>query len=169
MKVIENNYKNKTKPVKNIPESIIAYCNNCESKLEVTEEDTHIGWLGARFVTCPCCGEESMLDEMKGITLTVDNIEFPVHFLRTNKNTGAKEIEDWKIVDNIKKAITYFRNNKNEWCWYTSHGDLFLVVFRNEEDDEYFVLVTKDFYDTYIPFADEDKMENINVQANHYM
>lgn len=117
MKVIENNYKNKTKPVKNIQESIIAYCDNCESKLEVTEEDTHIGWLGARFVTCPCCGEESMLDEMEGITLTVDNIEFPVHFSRTNKDSRTVEVSDEDIVKDIKRAINYFRtSNDDDWC-----------------------------------------------------
>lgn len=159
MKVIENNYKSKTKPVKNIPDTVIAYCDNCDSKLEITEEDTHIGWLGARFVTCPCCGQETMLDEvMEGITLTVDNIEFPVHFNRTNKNSGAVEIPNEDIVKDIRRAINYFRtSNDDDWCWFTEHGEVFVAVYKLDGDDEYYVVVSKDYYSTYIPFADEDK------------
>lgn len=166
MKVIENNYKSKTKPVKNISESIIAYCDNCDSKLEITEEDTHIGWLGARFVTCPCCGQESMLDEMEGITLTVDNIEFPVHFSRTNKDSGAVEISDEDIVKDIKRAINYFRtSNDDDWCWFTEHGEVFVAVYKLDGDDEYYVVVSKDYYSTYIPFEGEDR----NSEENKYV
>ena len=39
---------------------------------------------GAKFITCPCCGVESMVDEIEGITLTRNNLCFPEHFLRTN-------------------------------------------------------------------------------------
>ena len=35
-------------------------------------------------------------------------------------------------------------------------GDSFVEVFRNEEDEEYVVLVTKDFYLTKIEFQEED-------------
>ena len=157
MKVLKNNYNSEdiTKEVK--PDVLTINCDKCDSKLEITENDTHIGWLGARFITCPCCGEESMVDELDGITLTKDNLEFPIHFNRTTKGLRhVVEVHSDEIINGIKKAITYFRENKDEWNWYTSYGDLFLSVYRYPDDEDYFVLVTKDFYETYIPFERED-------------
>ena len=157
LKVLKNNAKVEDKILKTIPETIITYCDRCGSELEITEEDAHIGWLGAKFITCPCCGEESMVDEIEGITLTKDNLSFPEHFLKTNKNMrNVKEVSNYQITDEIKKAITYFRLHKEEWCWYTSYGDLFVIVWRMSGDEDYSVLVTKDFYETNIPFEEED-------------
>ena len=132
-------------------------CSECDSELEITEEDTHIGWMGARFINCPCCGEEAMVDELEGITLTKDNLEFPVHFNRTAKGLrNVVEVNSNEIIKEIQRGITYFREHKDEYYWYTSYGDLFLIVFRYSDDEEYFVMVTKDFYETYIPFERED-------------
>lgn len=155
MKVLRDN-TNEIKEEK-IPEVLKIHCNECGSELEITENDTHIGWLGARFITCPCCGEESMVDELNGITLTKDNLKFPVHFNRTTK--GLRHVVETKsdeIIKEIKRAITYFRENKDDWNWYTSYGDLFVNIYRYDGDEEYFVLVTKDFYETHIPFEKED-------------
>ena len=157
MKVLKNNYSSEeiTKEVK--PYVLTINCDKCDSELEITEEDTHIGWMGARFITCPCCGEESMVDELDGITLTKDNLEFPIHFIRTTKGLRhVVEINSDEIIKEIQRGITYFRENKDEFCWYTTYGDLFLVVFRYSGDEEYSVIVTKDFYETYVPFEDED-------------
>lgn len=159
IRVIKNNYKkgyiNKNNNKNN---SLIKIrCNKCDSELEITERDTHIGWLGAKYITCPCCGEESMVEELDGITLTKDNLKFPVHFLRTTKDLrDVVEVNSDEIIKDIKRAITYFRENKDEWNWYTSRGDLFLSVYRHPDDEEYFAIVTKDFYESYIPFEVED-------------
>ena len=157
MKVLKNNYSSEeiTKEVK--PYVLTINCDKCDSELEITEEDTHIGWMGARFISCPCCGEEAMVDELDGITLTKDNLEFPVHFNRTTKGLRhVVEVNSDEIIKEIQRGITYFRRHKDEYYWYTSHGDLFLIVFRYSGDEEYFVMVTKDFYETYIPFEKED-------------
>lgn len=164
MKVLKDNSRNvEVKEENTTLYPLKINCSECDSELEITEEDTHIGWLGARFINCPCCGNEAMIDELDGITLTKDNLEFPVHFIRTAKGLRhVVEVNSNEIVNEIKKAITYFRENKDEFCWYTSHGDLFLIVFRYSGDEEYFVMVTKDFYETYIPFEREDYDENDN-------
>ena len=157
IKIIKNNYNSQPKkePVKN--DKIRIHCSECDSELEIVEEDTHIGWMGARFITCPCCGEEAMVDKLDGITLTKDNLEFPVHFIRTAKGLRhVVEVNSDEIIKEIQRGITYFRENKDEFCWYTTYGDLFLVVFRYSGDEEYSVMATKDFYETYIPFEDED-------------
>ena len=84
IKVIRNNFNQNdlNKKVEEKPKVVHTCCEYCESELEVSKEDTHIGWLGAAFAKCPCCGQEIMVDELEGITLTKDNIEFPVHFNR---------------------------------------------------------------------------------------
>lgn len=157
MKILKDNC-NKENVIKNIEQkSLKICCDQCDSELEITKEDTHVGWLGALFVTCPCCGEESMVAELEGITLTVNNLQFPIHFNRINKDirTVVENSPD-EIVNEIKQGIKYFREHKDDYYWYTSHGDLFVIIFRYEGDEEYFVMVTKDFYETNIPFKKED-------------
>lgn len=157
IKVIKNNF-NKIKPDKPLtPTTIRTICNECDSELELSPSDTHIGWLGAAYVKCPCCGEETMVDELDGITLTVDNIEFPTHFSRTNKDSKyVKEVGNDRVIKDIRKGIEYLRRHKDEYYWYTSSGDMFLMIFRYEDDEEYYVIVTKDFYETCIPFEERD-------------
>lgn len=157
MKVLKNNYNSEetTKEVK--PNVLTINCEKCDSELEITENDTHIGWLGARFITCPCCGEESMVDELDGITLTMDNLEFPIHFNRTTSGLrNVIEVSPNKIIKEIQDAIMFLREHKDMDYKYVSYGDLFVIVFRYEGDENYFVLVTKDFYEVDIPFEKED-------------
>lgn len=98
-----------------------------------------------------------MVEELQGITLTKDNIRFPVHFNRTKTGKiGVKEVTDQKVVDEIKRGIEYLQINKNEYYWFTSYGDLFLIIFKYDGDEECYVLVTKDWYDTNIQFEDDD-------------
>lgn len=158
VKIIKDNFLNslaKEKKVK--PKTVHIICDNCDSELEVSQEDTYIGCFGTPHIVCPCCGEETMVDELEGIILTKDNIKFPVHFIRTNRNMRhVVEINEEEITKSIQRGIDYFRKNKDEYYWYTSCGDLFLFVVRYEGDKEYFIMVTKDFYKMYIPFEKED-------------
>ena len=160
IKVIQNNFNqnNLNKIVEVKPKIVHTFCDHCDSELEVSEEDTHIGWLGAAFVKCPCCGQESMVDELEGITLTKDNIEFPVHFNRTKVGLRhITEVYNEEIIKEIKRGIESLRaSTDNDGYWYTRYGDLFVIVFKDGGDQEYYVLVTKDFYETYIPFEEED-------------
>lgn len=154
MKILKDNSKNRKVEEQ---KTIKVTCSECDSELEITKEDTHIGCEGARFITCPCCSEESIVDEMEGITLTKDNIEFPIHFSRTTKGMRhVVEASSDEIIKQIQEGITYFRNCKNTFCWYSCYKDLFVMIFRYSGDDAYFVVVTKDFYETHIPFEKED-------------
>lgn len=155
MKILKNNVKKIEETMEEKPVKI--FCSECDSELEITEEDTHIGWMGARFVTCPCCGEESIVDEFKGITLTKDNIEFPVHFNRVTKGMRhVVETNSDEIIEDIQNGIEYFRKNKTESYWSTSCKDMFLIIFHFQVENGYFIVVTKDFYETFIPFEGED-------------
>ena len=129
-------------------------CSECDSELEITEEDTHIGWMGARFITCPCCGEESMVDELDGITLTKDNVEFPTHYYSFNK---AVNIDDDTINKWVKECIERFDpNDENDWVRYIGSGDTMVFVFKFDEDTGYNVYVCKNCYETFIPINENN-------------
>ena len=164
IKIIQNNFKQKiNEEVKMKPETVHTFCDQCGSELEVSKEDTHIGWLGAAFVKCPCCGQESMVEELDGITLTKDNIDYPVHFNRTNKDLkNVIEVQKDEVINEIQKGINYFRINKNEFYWYTCFGDLFLIIFRYDDDEEYHIVVTRDFYEVDIPFEEADYYNGVS-------
>lgn len=161
MRILENNYKQSdsdknTNNLKPYPRECI--CNDCGSKLEYDKSDIRIGALGAIYLDCPLCKYENMIyDNENTIDLTKDNVEFPVHFFHTSKENGAVDCCNEKNVkDSIKTAINFFRKNKDEFDWYTEMGNIHISVSRYDGDKEYYVVVTNDYYSTYIPFEDED-------------
>lgn len=162
IKIIKNNYKNSdisekvTKRIEPYPRKLI--CENCESELEYEESDLVMGEYGCVFVDCPICGEHNMLDDNEhSITLTVGNIEFPVHFHHVSKETGAKDrVSIDEVRSEIKRAVDYFRKNKEEYNWHTWSGNLFIMVHRWSGDEQYEVIVSSDFYNMEIPFEEED-------------
>lgn len=98
-----------------------------------------------------------MVEELQGITLTKDNIQFPAHFYRTKTGKiGVKEVANQKVVDEIKRGIEWLRSEKNEYYWFTKYGDLFLIIFKHDGGGKYNVLVTRDWYETDIPFEEDD-------------
>ena len=160
MKVLKDNYTEEA----HIEEDVYTYprlcvCDECRSELEYEKSDTHIGFLGCMYLTCPLCGYENMLydDDENGIKLTKHNVEFPVHFWHTSKETGAVDCcNNERVKDAINKAIDYFRKNKNEYHWFTASGNLYVDVTRYEGDETYEVMVTNNYYETSIPFEKED-------------
>lgn len=160
MKVLKDNY------TETLVEDNDAYiyprlciCEKCSSELEYEKSDTHIGFLGSVYLTCPLCGYENMLygDDEVGIKLTKDNVEFPMHFYHTSNETGAVDCcNNEEVKTAINKAIDYFRKNKDEYHWFTTYGNLYVDVCRYSGDQSYEVMVTNNFYETSIPFEDVD-------------
>ena len=131
-------------------------CENCRSELEYDQSDITIGVYGAAHVHCCLCNYNNMLDDEEyDITLTKDNIEYPTHFYHTSKELGAMDICDNKHVkEAINEAINHLRNFKEDEFWLTASGNMHITVFRLE--DEYDIVVTDNYYSTYIPFEEED-------------
>lgn len=156
MKVLVDNY-NKESHIDNAntyPRNLV--CEKCCSELEYNKEDIKIGVYGVAYLDCPLCNHENMIDD-EGIDLTVDNVEFPTHFYRTSKEDGAIDCcNNEEVRACIKKAIKYFRENKEEFYWFTEHGNLHVNVTRWDGDKSYCVHVTNNYYTTYIPFESED-------------
>ena len=161
MKVLKDNYekdvKKEIKQIEPYPRKLV--CENCNSELEYEKSDLRMGVLGCMFVDCPLCGYDNMIeDNEESIKLTVDNVEFPVHFFHTSKENGAVDCcTNEEIKKNIRKAITYFRKNKEEYDWGGHlYGNLYIHVHRWSGDEMYEITVSNDFYTTDILFEPED-------------
>lgn len=169
MKVLKNNFNlfnlttSTSNSIKPYPRKII--CDRCGSELEYEHSDVVIGALGGAYVYCPLCNYDNMIDSHEDeVTLTKDNVEFPKHFHYTSVNTGAVDnCDNEHITKAINNAIDYFRQNKDEFIWLTETGNLHLTVFRYEEDNDYYVVVTDNYYSTYIPFEDKDIDHGLKV------
>lgn len=160
MKVLKNNFYElpvvKTTIIKSYPRKLI--CEHCESELEYEKDDMEVGVYGAMHVLCPLCGYNNMLDGNEyDVTLTKDNIEFPVHFHHTSKENGAVDICNNEFIKPIiNKGINYLRENKDEFAWYSGSGNTMVYIFRMTGDEEYEIVVSDSHYSTYIPFEAED-------------
>ena len=147
MKILDTNIQPKS------PFPHVTKCNKCGSKLEVDEEDVHIGYMGAYHFKCPVCGEESMIDELNGILVTKDNITFPDHFYQFGNGV---EMNNEEVQESIREGIEHFRKYPDEFSWYSGFGDKFVAVYNNSDDYEYYIMVAKDYYETHIHYELED-------------
>ena len=152
MKVIKDNSKKNNSNI--FPLKVV--CENCSSELELEESDCYIGPFGAYYYTCPCCGDKVMLNEPEGITLTKDNLEFPTHYWHYG---NGYEVTEEEINTRVKEMIEDLRTNKSDDDYgflYTAFGDTFMLVKRYPSDEEYYVVVAKNFYDANVQFETED-------------
>ena len=158
MKVLKNNYIGVTPEeieVNPFPKGLL--CDGCGSELEYEKSDIEFGAYGCGSIKCPLCEYNNELwtkDEC--LSLTIDNVEFPTHFHHTSIETGAVDISNEEIKKYIQKAINFFRNNKDEFSWFTETGTLHIAVWRMDGDESYEVVVSKDHYATSIPFEEID-------------
>lgn len=164
MKVLKDNYNEET--VRENTKRIVPYprtltCEKCNSELEYEKSDLRMGLYGCNHIDCPLCGYDNMLDDNEeNIVLTVDNVDFPIHFFHTSVDTGAVDrCNNEEIRKCIRKAVDYFRRNKDEdsldWGGHIT-GNLYINVHRYSGDENYEVTISNDFYETYIPFEQED-------------
>lgn len=154
MKIIKNNYKlEKENALDEFKRSQYLICQRCNSEFEFDPDDTYIGALGCRYVKCPCCGEEIMLDD--GIKLTTDNLQFPTHYF--SYKDGVK-LSDEEVNRYVKECIRSLRYSKDKdfYATQTGTGDTQVFVFRYDGDEEYYVYVGKGGYVTHVPFDEVD-------------
>lgn len=97
-----------------------------------------------------------MVEEFEGITLTKDNLKYPQYFMHESKYHDCKEVNNEFILNEIKRAIEYLRLNKDDYTIELGSGDCYIFVHKYSGDEEYRVVVTRDWYETNIPFEEED-------------
>lgn len=158
MRIIESKKLNK----KNIFPLKIK-CANCESLLEIEEEDVCHGYLGTAYVICPVCHEkifisdyDAKIGEELDEEINVDTIRFPDHFYYFGGDKTVEVAND-EIHNWIKEGVNYFRKNPDSFCFNTGSGDTNVFVFNYSGDEEYVVVVAKNYYESSIPFDDIDK------------
>ena len=164
MKVIQNNYKNIPRNPHQLPEQtkrvekVKIKCENCGSVLEVLREDTHIGYVGLPYVTCPCCNYEMNIEEFDddAIDICASNIKYPTNFTVSSKDFRAIEISDEEINKWIQQGIEYFRGNPEAYSYFIGSGNSMIHMYKLDDDKEYYVVVSKDYESGEIEFENED-------------
>ena len=160
MKVIQNNYNKpkQTKKQKSKVEKVKVECKNCGSVLEITRQDTHTGWLGFKYATCPCCNYEIEIEEFddEAETICASNLKYPTHFTVSDKDFGAVEIKDDEINKWIQRGIRFLRENKDEYYYFTGSGNTLVHIYKFDEDQEYYIVISKDYESGEVEFEAED-------------
>ena len=150
MEIVEKNERYELKePV--FPIEVV--CEHCDSILKVEEVDLTCGALGLMYFRCPVCKRKSCIYELDEIELTKDNIIFPQHFWH---HTNGVDISPGDIKKWINDAIDFFRENPDAFVYVTGSGNTSVLVQNYSGDEEYVVSVTKDCYETHIPYEKED-------------
>lgn len=140
MRIIKNNYEktSSTKP-------IMVICEHCESEFEVEEDEINIGAYGGGEIKCPCCNNITGIDNY-GITLNEKNVTFPNHF---QDSKGAIQISDEQVTKMVRNCIIKLKLKEDEGsAAFTANGDTHVFVFK--DNDEYWVTVCKNAYETYV-------------------
>lgn len=153
MKVIKNNIGKETKKTKSkFPMKTI--CEHCGSEIELEENDVEIGQFGLYYFNCPCCGDNSYMND--GINLTSDNLNFPKHYYYF---TNKKNVSNEEINQYVKQCINTLRNSIENDFHHTSisTGDTYVGVRKLDEDKEFCITVAKGYYVTTIPYTEKDK------------
>ena len=163
MKILKNNANNQSDLKEKVNEIKLS-CFECNSELSITKEDLSVGEYGAYGFVCPCCGKWSMIDdedaEKFGYKLqTIDDIKFPLNFRTTlNEEDNVARLDNKEIEKYIKECVEKLRNNKDKdnTIQYAQTGDTFIIVQKFDGDEQYWVLVAKDPYETSMNFSTYD-------------
>lgn len=125
-------------------------CEECDAELEFEYSDTYEGALGARFIECPECGREIMVDALDGTKLTSKNIEFPKHFFAP---VGV-DIDNERIQEWVRKCLEIAEESYEHYGFFAESGSGNTKVILLAYEDEYNIIVTKDYYQTSVDRED---------------
>ena len=102
----------------------------------------HEGPIGAMYITCPECDNEVMIDELDGINLNSNNIQFPKHFF---KYGDGAPIEDERIQKAVKEMLAQMEKSCHDEYAYWATGDSMVIVMYTSEEIK--VVVAKGYYE----------------------
>ena len=135
MKIIQNNYNGYTETTQEI------VCEHCNSVFEIDNSDIITSEEDDEYVYCPCCRQKVYLYEPN----TKDNIRFPASYYAFEDGI---DITDEEINKWVRECIECLEKNPEQPYKYIGSGNTFAVVFNFE--DEYNIIVTKNYFETYI-------------------
>lgn len=116
-------------------------CEECGAELEYEPNDVHIGWMGCEYVTCPECGEESMVGDERKVRPT-----YPMTFSHTCKENGYVGVSEDTINEMIDDIMTSLRESDEAYdCAMSARGEV--AVFGWKTSDGIDIYVTKDYWE----------------------
>ena len=121
-------------------------CPYCDVTLEYDKEDIEYREYGQGFINCINCYKDIVIDEC--INLTIENIQFPNHFVALSKdvaNMSDKDINKW-----IKECLEKAEEDNIEYGTFRRAGTVNTLVIVLKYEDEYIIYVTKDYYEASI-------------------
>lgn len=118
-------------------------CDECDAELEFAFDDTYEGALGARYLKCPVCGQEN-ITEIDTPELSSSNIKFPLHFFEP----GGVDISDDRIQDWVRDCLKMAEESDEPYGYFVQTGTGNTMVILLAYEDEYGIIVTKDYYQT---------------------
>lgn len=143
MKIIYNTFNEKEQKFE---ENEIT-CPHCKSILRISEEDFSEGEYGACYILCPCCHKKIEDDKFPYFDVTRYTVSFPKSY---HSFKDGVDIEDEEINKMVDECIRVFEEYPEETFRYHAVGNTFVAVFNHVEEDDYYVVVTKNYFDTYV-------------------
>ena len=94
--------------------------------------------------------------EDDAINICASNVKYPNHFTVSSKNFTAVEISDEEINKWIHEGLIYLRNNPDEYSCFIGSGNTLIHIYRFDDDEEYYVVVSKDYEHGDVEFEEGD-------------
>ena len=121
------------------------HCEDCHAELEFAFDDTYEGAIGARYLKCPVCAAENMT-EVDVPNRSSNNIKFPLHFLEP----GGVDISNDQINAWVYKCLKAAEGCDEPYGYFVQTGSGNTKVILLAYEDEYDIIVTKDYYETIV-------------------
>jgi hypothetical protein len=92
---------------------------------------------------CPVCGRE-IITEIDTPALSSNNIKFPLHFFEpSGLDVSNDQINDW-----VYKCLKAAEESDEPYGYFATMGTGNTRVILMAYEDEYNIIVTKDYYET---------------------
>lgn len=143
--------------INNENEEKYVVCEKCKTKIGYTQDDIEYKDYGVPYIRCPHCSSQTMLEEEDCLELNKNNVKFPIHYYHFGE---GKPIDDEQINKWVKESIEYLEKNPTEHFSYHASGDSIVFVIKYEDDEEYSIIVAKNYYSTSVSIDKEEKSNN---------
>ena len=143
--------------INNENEEKYVVCEKCKTKIGYTQDDIEYKDYGVPYIKCPHCSSQTMLEEEDCLELNKNNVKFPIHYYHFGE---GKPIDDEQINKWVKESIEYLEKNPTEHFSYHASGDSIVFVIKYEDDEEYSIIVAKNYYSTSVSIDKKEKSDN---------
>lgn len=120
-------------------------CERCGSVLEYDFDDVYTGADGCKFITCPVCGEEIMLENLDPEKITSNTVKYPTHFYDFSNGV---DVSDKEINEYIKQVCNNVE--AGEQFSIIATGNTMVCALDFDGDGVIEVIVAKGYRECYV-------------------